>query len=77
MNTLAQKYGKGVFAKHLENYQPQDPLYETYTDSAGRQKRRKVRRAHPYALSTRLAAFPKTTEGTAYMPVFPETDTLG
>ncbi|KZV86912.1 hypothetical protein EXIGLDRAFT_724341 [Exidia glandulosa HHB12029] len=51
MNTLAQKYGKGVFAKHLENYQPQDPLYETYQDSAGRQKRRK--REVPPGLSKR------------------------
>ncbi|KAI0051043.1 hypothetical protein FA95DRAFT_1461976, partial [Auriscalpium vulgare] len=41
MNSLAEKYGRGLFAKHIAQYQPQDPLYETYVDSKGRSRRRK------------------------------------
>jgi hypothetical protein len=36
------KAGKALFEKHLQQYAPQDPLYETYTDKKGKQKRRKV-----------------------------------
>jgi hypothetical protein len=42
-SALAQKTGLKVFEKHLKRYEPVDPLYETYTDNKGRQKRRKVR----------------------------------
>lgn len=40
---LAREVGLKLFKDHLEQYQPVDPLYETYTDNKGRQKRRKVR----------------------------------
>jgi hypothetical protein len=40
---LARKAGLKLFEKHLKQYEPVDPLYETYTDNKGRQKRRKVR----------------------------------
>lgn len=43
MTTLLNKAGKELFAKHLEQYAPQDPLYEFYTNDRGKQKRRKVR----------------------------------
>lgn len=42
-SALAKKTGLKVFEKHLQRYEPVDPLYETYTDNKGRQKRRKVR----------------------------------
>ncbi|KAF9801119.1 hypothetical protein IEO21_10202 [Rhodonia placenta] len=40
--------GKKLFEKHLHQYSPADPLYETYTDKRGRQRRRKSvkKRAH-------------------------------
>jgi len=41
---IAKKAGAKLFEKHLQRYEPVDPLYETYTDENGRQKRRKV---HP------------------------------
>lgn len=43
MTAIAQKAGLKLFEKHLQQYAPVDPLYETYTDAKGRQKRRKVR----------------------------------
>ncbi|KAG6852556.1 hypothetical protein C0991_010978 [Blastosporella zonata] len=43
MSALLGKAGKKLFAKHLEQYRPEDPLYEFYTDSKGRKKRKKVR----------------------------------
>ena len=43
MTTFAKKAGLKLFTKHLQEYEPTDPLYETYTDNKGRQKRRKVR----------------------------------
>jgi hypothetical protein len=42
MESFAQKAGLKLFAKHLDQYKPADPLYETYTDKKGRTKRRKV-----------------------------------
>ena len=42
-STIARKAGLKLFEKHLQRYEPVDPLYETYTDANGRQKRRKVR----------------------------------
>lgn len=42
MQRFAQGYGKKLFEKHLKDYEPKDPLYETYTDNKGRQRRRKV-----------------------------------
>ncbi|EJD38999.1 hypothetical protein AURDEDRAFT_153993 [Auricularia subglabra TFB-10046 SS5] len=51
MNKVATKYGMHIFAQHLANYEPQDPLYETYTNDRGQQKRRK--REVPPGLSKR------------------------
>ena len=45
-SALAKKTGLKVFEKHLQRYEPVDPLYEIYTDNKGRQKRRKVSYAH-------------------------------
>ena len=39
---ILQKTGKKLFAAHLEQYAPADPLYEEYVDDKGRKKRRKV-----------------------------------
>jgi len=41
--SVARWAGLKLFEKHLQQYEPADPLYETYTDDNGRQKRRKVR----------------------------------
>lgn len=41
-SSLANKAARKIFAKNLENYTPVDPLYETYTDKKGKQRRRKV-----------------------------------
>lgn len=43
MSALLGKAGKKLFEQHLESYAPADPLYETFVDDRGRQKRRKVR----------------------------------
>jgi len=42
MSNLLGKAGKKLFERHLEQYAPVDPLYETYVDKNGKQKRRKV-----------------------------------
>jgi len=52
-SALAKKAGLKLFEKHLQRYEPVDPLYETYTDNKGRQKRRK--RETPPGLSKRDA----------------------
>ena len=44
MSSLIETAGKKLFAKHLEKYTPEDPLYEFYTDKHGKQKRRKVKK---------------------------------
>lgn len=46
MSAIARSAGKKLFERHLQNYEPKDPLYETYTDNKGRQRRRKVCGAH-------------------------------
>jgi len=52
-STIARKAGLGLFEKHMKNYEPADPLYETYTDNKGKLKRRK--RELPPGLSARDA----------------------
>ena len=42
MSSFIEATGKKLFAKHLEKYTPEDPLYEFYTNKHGKQKRRKV-----------------------------------
>ncbi|TEB34625.1 hypothetical protein FA13DRAFT_1570860, partial [Coprinellus micaceus] len=54
MSALLGKAGKKLFEQHLESYAPADPLYETFVDDRGRQKRRK--RELPPGLSARDAA---------------------
>lgn len=44
MDAFATKAGRSIFARNLKQYEPKDPLYETYVDDRGRQRRRKVRR---------------------------------
>jgi hypothetical protein len=39
---LAHKVGLKLFEKHLQNYEPRDPVYETYVDKKGREKKRRV-----------------------------------
>jgi len=56
--------GRKLFEKNLENYTPADPLYETYTDSKGRQKKRK--RATPPGLSARDAKILKSVQRRAH-----------
>ena len=41
-SAILQKTGKKLFAAHLEQYAPADPLYEEYVDNKGRKKRRRV-----------------------------------
>lgn len=41
--TLLQKSGLKVFEQHMRQYEPADPVYETYTDKKGKQRRRRVR----------------------------------
>ncbi|KAG9033664.1 hypothetical protein FRB95_014552 [Tulasnella sp. JGI-2019a] len=48
-----KKAGMGVLAKHLQDYTPQDPMYEEYIDAKGRKKQRK--RELPPGLSKRDA----------------------
>jgi hypothetical protein len=52
-NTLLTKAGKKLFEQNLDKYAPADPLYESYVDKRGRQKRRK--RELPPGLSARDA----------------------
>ncbi|KAF8510031.1 hypothetical protein JB92DRAFT_3119329 [Gautieria morchelliformis] len=52
-SVLAQKAGLSLFEKHLQNYEPADPLYETYTDKNGKTRQRK--RELPPGLSNRDA----------------------
>lgn len=70
-----------LFAKHLEQYSPADPLYEEYTNAKGKKKRRKVRsrprfingyssstmqRATPPGLSARDAKILKSVQRRAH-----------
>ncbi|KAF5343427.1 hypothetical protein D9758_011851 [Tetrapyrgos nigripes] len=64
MSALLNKAGKKLFEKHLEQYAPADPLYETYTDPKGRQKRR--RRDIPPGLSKRDAKILKSIQRRAH-----------
>jgi len=63
-SALAQKAGLGIFEKHLKNYEPADPLYETYVDKKGKTKRRK--RAIPPGLTARDAKILKSVQKRAH-----------
>ncbi|KAF9532665.1 hypothetical protein CPB83DRAFT_807107 [Crepidotus variabilis] len=63
--TKASKtYGKRLFAQHLDQYTPQDPLYEFYTDERGVERRRK--RDLPPGLSKRDAKILKSVKKRAH-----------
>ncbi|KAF8813405.1 hypothetical protein BYT27DRAFT_7131492 [Phlegmacium glaucopus] len=64
MSALLGKAGKKLFAKHLEKYAPEDPLYEFYTNNNGKQKRRK--RQLPPGLSARDAAILRSIKKRAH-----------
>ena len=65
MDTFLLGRGKKLFAQQIQAYEPQDPLYETYTDSKGRQKRRKVSCSYS-AYSPRFnTKYDVSTEGAA------------
>jgi len=64
MTSYLQKAGTKLFAEHLEQYQPQDPLYEVYTDNRGKQRRRK--REIPPGLSARDAKILKSVQRRAH-----------
>ncbi|KAI0649144.1 hypothetical protein C8Q79DRAFT_949039 [Trametes meyenii] len=64
MSNLAIKAGRKLFERNLEQYQPADPMYETYVDKKGRQRRR--RRETPPGLSTRDAKILKSVQRRAH-----------
>ncbi|KAG2060749.1 hypothetical protein BDR06DRAFT_925688 [Suillus hirtellus] len=64
MTSYLQKAGTKLFEKHLEQYRPEDPLYEFYTDKRGKQRRRK--RAIPPGLSERDAKILKSVQRRAH-----------
>ena len=39
---LAQKAGLKLFEQHVNKYSPEDPVYETYIDKNGKERKRKV-----------------------------------
>jgi len=53
MEGFAERAGLALFKKHIQAYEPADPMYETYVDKRGRTKRR--RRSIPPGLSARDA----------------------
>lgn len=61
---IGKKAGKTLFENHLEQYAPQDPLYEFYTDDRGKQRRRQ--RQLPPGLSKRDAQILKSVQRRAH-----------
>jgi len=59
-----QRYGLQLFQKHIKQYEPVDPMYETYVDNRGRTKRR--RREIPPGLSARDAKILKKVQRRAH-----------
>jgi len=64
MTSYLQNTGIKLFAQHLEQYSPPDPLYEFYLDDRGRQKRKK--RDIPPGLSKRDAKILKSVQRRAH-----------
>jgi len=64
MSSFIEATGKKLFAKHLEKYTPEDPLYEFYTNKKGKQKRRK--RELPPGLSARDVAILRSVKKRAH-----------
>lgn len=42
MSNYMRDVGIKLFRQNLEQYAPQDPLYEYYTDAKGKQRRKKA-----------------------------------
>ncbi|KZO96572.1 hypothetical protein CALVIDRAFT_480969 [Calocera viscosa TUFC12733] len=61
---LAQRYGVSIFKKHIAQYEPVDPMYESYVDQKGRTRRR--RREIPPGLSARDAKILKKVQRRAH-----------
>ncbi|KAI0065556.1 hypothetical protein BV25DRAFT_1706407 [Artomyces pyxidatus] len=61
---ILEKTGKRLFARHIAQYSPEDPLYETYIDKRGRTKRRK--RELPPGLSAEDAAILRSVKRRAH-----------
>ncbi|KAI0956302.1 hypothetical protein AcV7_006738 [Taiwanofungus camphoratus] len=61
---FAVKAGRKLFEKHLHQYEPADPYYETYTDKRGRQRRRK--RELPPGLSSHDAKILRSVKKRAH-----------
>lgn len=61
---LAQKAGLKLFEQHINKYSPVDPVYETYTDKKGKQRKRK--RELPPGLSDRDAKILRKVKKRAY-----------
>ncbi|KAI0707392.1 hypothetical protein C8Q76DRAFT_749031 [Earliella scabrosa] len=64
MASIARAASRKVFERNLQNYEPKDPLYETYVDSKGRERRRK--REIPPGLSKRDAKILKSVQRRAH-----------
>ncbi|KAI9461707.1 hypothetical protein BJY52DRAFT_1259715 [Lactarius psammicola] len=64
MSSVINNAGKKLFARHLEQYTPADPLYEEYVDKRGRTRRRK--RQLPPGLSDRDAAILRSVKRRAH-----------
>ncbi|KAJ3779045.1 hypothetical protein FB446DRAFT_711991 [Lentinula raphanica] len=64
MDNLLNTAGKKLFERHLQQYAPADPMYETYTDAKGKQRRR--RRAVPPGLSSQDAKILKSVQRRAH-----------
>jgi len=64
MESLLNSAAKRLFERNLEQYTPSDPMYESYTDAKGRQRRR--RREIPPGLSSRDAKILKSVQRRAH-----------
>ncbi|EKM58447.1 uncharacterized protein PHACADRAFT_117417 [Phanerochaete carnosa HHB-10118-sp] len=64
MDSFMMSTGRKLFQKNLAQYQPADPLYETYVDKKGRERRRK--RELPPGLSERDAKVLKSVKRRAH-----------
>ncbi|KIY50925.1 hypothetical protein FISHEDRAFT_38006 [Fistulina hepatica ATCC 64428] len=64
MSSLLTSAGKKLFAQHVGQYAPEDPMYETYVDKKGRTKRK--RREIPPGLPKRDAKILKSVQRRAH-----------
>ncbi|KAJ4479313.1 hypothetical protein J3R30DRAFT_3477487 [Lentinula aciculospora] len=64
MDHFLNSAGKKLFERHLQQYAPADPMYESYTDAKGKERRR--RRAIPPGLSSRDAKILKSVQRRAH-----------